>query len=82
MVDIRILVEVVAVLADVVQLGVDGGVVLPPARPPTPLPRGVHAKSIATGSDSQGVRYHISVKYQKKYINFICKNISIVPLSH
>ena len=37
MVDVRVFVEVVAVLADVVQLGVERGVVLAPARPPVSL---------------------------------------------
>ena len=36
-VDVRVFVEVVAVLADVVQLGVERGVVLAPARPPVSL---------------------------------------------
>ena len=35
---VGVFVEVVAVLADVVQLGVDGRVVLPPTGPGTPLP--------------------------------------------
>ena len=38
MMDVWIFVEVVAVLAYVVQLGVDGGVVLPPAAPSGSLP--------------------------------------------
>ena len=37
MVDVRVLVEVVAVLTDVVQLSVEGGVVFTPTSPPVPL---------------------------------------------
>ena len=36
-VDVRVLVEVVAVLADVVQLGVEGSVVFTPTCAPVPL---------------------------------------------
>ena len=37
MMDVRVLVEVVAVLADVVQLGVEGSVVFTPTCAPVPL---------------------------------------------